>query len=178
MLKMTSTNPGARRAGPPSYSLAHRSLHVCVGLCIGLALQGCGEGTHGSSGSCSQETRAEPYLAGLEKPGKQGSLVFRLIESQPGPPQKGDNVWTLAIKNSSGSAQPAATVSVTPFMPDHGHGSPIKAEVSELATPAGGGQYRVSPVNLFMPGLWQITVAAQTTGGASDSAVFAFCIEG
>lgn len=117
-------------------------------------------------------------MAGLEKTGKQGGLLFRLIDSQPGPPQKGDNIWTLAIKNSSGAAQPAATVTVTPFMPDHGHGSPIRAEVSELAAPAGGGQYRVSPVNLFMPGLWQITVAAQTQAGVSDSAVFAFCIEG
>ena len=117
-------------------------------------------------------------MAGLEKTGKQGALVFRLLDSQPGPPQKGDNTFTLAIKNSAGVPQSAATIAVTPFMPDHGHGSPIKAEVSELASPAGSGQYRASPVNLFMPGLWQITVSAQASGGVRDSAVFAFCIEG
>ncbi len=158
--------------------LRHRGLFLSSLALLGLAPGGCDGGRQNASGSCAQETRAEPYMAGLEKTGKQGALVFRLIDSQPGPPQKGDNIWTLAIKNSSGAAQPAATVTVTPFMPDHGHGSPIRAEVSELSAPAGGGQYRASPVNLFMPGLWQITVAAQTPAGASDSAVFAFCIEG
>ncbi len=138
---------------------------------------GCGGTTH-DHGSCANETRAEPYVAGQEKVGKQGALSVQLIESQPGPPQKGDNTWTLAVKTSAGTPVAGATVNVTPFMPDHGHGSPIKAITSELSTPAGAGQYRVTPINLFMPGLWQITVAVQTGSGTSDSAVFPFCIDG
>jgi hypothetical protein len=147
-----------------------------LSLCASWA-SGCGGTSHDHGGACAQETRAESYRAGMEKTGKQGALVFRLLESQPGPPQKGDNTWTLSIQNSGAAPLPGATVTVTPFMPDHGHGSPIRAEVSELAMPAGGGQYRVFPINLFMPGLWQITVAAQASG-VSDSAVFALCIEG
>ncbi len=66
-------------------------------------------------------------------------------------------------------------VVATPLMPDHGHGTPINAEVTELTTP---GEYEVTPVNLWMPGLWEITIEVTNGADVSDAVTFAFCIEG
>jgi hypothetical protein len=44
--------------------------------------------------------------------------------------------------------------------------------VTELPAP---GQYQLSPVNLWMPGLWEITISA-ISGATTDSAVYRFCI--
>ena len=57
-------------------------------------------------------------------------------------------------------------------MPDHQHGTPINVVIDPMPT---AGQYKLSPVNLRMPGLWQTTIEAQD-GNDVDKAVFAFCI--
>jgi hypothetical protein len=45
-----------------------------------------------------------------------------------------------------------------------------------MVAPAGPpGQYTLSPVNLWMPGVWETTIRA-TSGATIDSAVFRFCI--
>jgi hypothetical protein len=71
-----------------------------------------------------------------------------------------------------GGAVTGAEVIATPYMPDHGHGTPIKVNVSAIPIP---GQYELAPVNLWMPGYWEISIGAML-GGARDSAVFKFCI--
>jgi hypothetical protein len=126
--------------------------------------------------NCAIETRDDEYVAGLEKVGASGLAVV-LVESTPAPPAKGDNTWRLRVLDSAGTPQGGLTVEVTPFMPDHGHGTPIDAEVIALAEP---GEYQAGPINLWMPGLWEVTVAAENPAQAevSDSVVFRFCIEG
>jgi hypothetical protein len=59
-------------------------------------------------------------------------------------------------------------------MPDHGHGTPIEA----ITTPVGsGGEYAVTPLNLWMPGLWRVTVTL-SDGSPVDSVEYFFCING
>ena len=59
-------------------------------------------------------------------------------------------------------------------MPDHGHGASKEA----IVTPSGtDGMYDVDPVNLWMPGFWEVRFNVMAAG-ASDRIVFAFCIEG
>lgn len=154
----------------------------CVFLfCLGALrlLAGCGH-SHPPASACASETRAEAYTPGMEKTSPSGNLVVRLVESQPAPPQKGDNTWTLQIRDKAGGPLPGAMLQVDPFMPDHGHGTPIKAQSTELSAPAPAGQYRVSPINLFMPGLWQVTITAtpSTPPQTPESVMFPFCIEG
>ena len=73
-----------------------------------------------------------------------------------------------------GGAPLDATITVTPMMPDHGHGTPVEAVVTPSAdTP---GEYEISPINLFMAGLWEVTLDLDLSE-ASDSVVFAFCVE-
>jgi hypothetical protein len=58
-------------------------------------------------------------------------------------------------------------------MPDHEHGTPIEAAASATGNP---GEFEITPVNLFMSGLWQVTLDIEE-GTATDEVVFAFCVE-
>src|SRR4051794_41635875 len=75
---------------------------------------------------CTDDPRAEKYTAGMQKTAPKGQLSVTLLSSDPGPPIKGTNVWTLLVSDSGRAPQTGATVKVKPFMPDHGHGSPAK----------------------------------------------------
>jgi hypothetical protein len=122
---------------------------------------------------CAADTRKDIYTAGLSKPA--GNLSVKLIESKPGPPVKGTNSMTIEVLDGSGQPVDGATVTVTPWMPDHAHGSAKKPVV----TPAGGGKYDVEDIYLAMAGLWQIKVGVQPAGGgAIQEAVFQFCLDG
>jgi len=122
--------------------------------------------------NCAVETRADPYVAGMEEAGANGYSV-KLMASTPAPPAKGDNAWELQVLSGT-TPLDGATVTVTPFMPDHGHGTPIGATVTAGAT---AGMYDADPVNLWMPGYWEVTVAIDD-GGTTDSVVFKTCIDG
>ncbi|HTR54557.1 MAG TPA: FixH family protein [Kofleriaceae bacterium] len=124
---------------------------------------------------CAAEARADHFVDGLRKRGAAGALDFALVSSEPAPPARGDNTWIVQLDAiSSGAAGPVdgATIAVTPFMPDHGHGATVKVNVTALPT---AGQYRLAPINLWMPGYWETTIRA-SHGSTSDSAVFKFCI--
>lgn len=122
--------------------------------------------------NCDLETRAETYTAGMSKAGAAGIEVV-LVAAAPTPPDKGDNTWTVQVLDNAQVPMDDATLTVTPFMPDHGHGTSKTAAV----TGSGSGMYDVDPVNLWMPGLWETTVEVET-GTTSDAIVFSFCIEG
>ena len=123
--------------------------------------------------NCAEETRDDEFVVGLQKAGQSGKLTFTLLEAMPAPPARGDNTWVLQL-TSQGAAAPVtgAAMIATPFMPDHNHGTPIQVVIEPMPT---AGQYKLSPVNLWMPGLWRTTIEAQS-GNDTDKAVFAFCI--
>jgi len=128
--------------------------------------------------SCTSDARLDIYRAGLTKPGLNGALLFRLEKSEPGPPVKGNNTFTLSVANVSGEAV-TGDLSITLKMPGHGHDSPT---VPAVTFDADSAMYTVTPVNLFMAGVWQITIsayeAAADAGAPLDSVSFFFCIEG
>lgn len=132
----------------------------------------------GTSYNCLEETRDDEFVLGLTKPGEQGVYEFKIVTAEPATPARGDNRWLLEVNTTAAPVAPVsgATLRVTPFMPDHSHGS----GKSVLVTPmTAAGQYQVEPVNLWMPGLWEITIqaeATQTGGTQRDSVVFRFCL--
>jgi hypothetical protein len=129
-------------------------------------------GDDGEHYNCATEDRDEDFVAGMQKTGTAG-MTFTLVSSDPAPPGRDNNTWVVEV---SGGTPFEGEVLVTPFMPDHRHGTPIEAVVTPVAgTP---GRYSVSPVNLWMPGLWEITVEAKPTPTTRDAAVFRFCING
>ena len=50
------------------------------------------------------------------------------------------------------------------------------AAVPPRGTDKGGGDYTVTPLYLFMPGVWQITFFPSAT--PADTAAFMFCVQG
>ena len=112
----------------------------------------------------------------LERAGNTGALNFRLMSITPAPAARGDNDWIVQLNMLSsgvvGAPLTGATLKVTPFMPAHGHESGVTATITELADP---GQYKLSPVNFSMNGIWETTIRG-TLGATTDSAMFKFCI--
>jgi hypothetical protein len=144
------------------------------------ALPACGDqaATPDAGHNCDLDERGEEFLAGMARTGEAG-LTFRIVSSDPAPPARGDNTWVLDLTDVGGAPLEDAAVTVTPFMPDHRHGTPIPAVVEP--DPAVPGRYHAEPVNLWMPGLWEITLRATPDGGGAaerDQVIFRFCIPG
>jgi len=125
--------------------------------------------------NCAAESRALTYVQDLQVHTENGHFTVTLNSSDPAPPEEGNNNWQITLENSTGEKLSDATIVTTPLMPDHGHGTtPAPSAIESSSTP---GSYELTPVNLRMPGLWQVTLDIQS-GETNDSAVFTFCIEG
>ena len=110
---------------------------------------------------------------GLTHTGKNG-LSVTLQSSDPATPVRGDNSWVLEMMDDANEplVEIADATSVTPRMPAHGHGTSVVARVRE----EDDGIYRVDPINLFMPGVWEVGISVETTE-VTDEVVFSVCIQ-
>jgi hypothetical protein len=125
-----------------------------------------------TSYNCAAEDRDDEFVVGIEKAGTSGKLTFKLLEATPAPPARGDNAWVLQLSSASAAPVTGAAMIATPFMPDHQHGTPSPVVIEPMTE---AGEYKLAPVNMWMPGLWQTTIEPQS-GSDTDQAVFAFCI--
>jgi hypothetical protein len=150
-----------------------RSRRLVTAVASVIALDGCAKQSQevAATGACANNTRAEPFAEGLAKRGGAGHFQIKLVSATPAPPARGDNVWVVEVDDGTGPVA-GAQLTATPFMPDHGHGTPMKVEV---AAASAAGQYKLSPVNLWMPGYWETSVTA-TSQGVSDTVVFKLCV--
>ena len=156
-----------------------------------LAIAGCpapasddGDGEDASSGgmsdssggggfSCADETRDDDYALGLSRSGERVTVTF--VDAMPAPPARGDNTWVLAISDpATGMPLDDATLSVEPYRPDHMHGTSIACNVTDAGTP---GQVELAPVNLFMPGLWEVRLHFTLADATQETVVFSFCVD-
>lgn len=137
-------------------------------------------GSSGSTGpdaadNCTNDPRAETPVVPLEHMGDGGALDFKIMSYDPAPPARGNNTWIVQINQMTGGVvgQPMSNeqMTVTPFMPDHGHGTAIVPVITTMPT---AGQYQIANINTWMPGLWEITIAATTA--PADQTVYRFCI--
>jgi hypothetical protein len=144
-------------------------------LGVTLSVGACADDHHDDDTTydCAKETRDDEFVIGLTKPGAASRLEFKLLSSDPAPPSRGDNTMVLQLSTIAAPVTPVsgAPMSVTPFMPDHDHGSGKTVKITPLTEP---GQYQLEPVNMWMPGLWEVTV--EVDGANSDRAVFRFCL--
>jgi hypothetical protein len=120
---------------------------------------------------CEDEDRADAFTAGLRKTGERATLT--VVDAVPAMPGRGDNVWTLAVTDASGAPMEGETLDAKPWMPDHGHGTPVEEQVTDL----GGGEYEITSLNLFMPGLWVVTLDVTNADDETDEVVISVCIE-
>lgn len=161
---------------PRSHALGGLVMFVALGAAACSSSSDGGGGSSGTSGTtsaCATDTRKDVYTAGLAKQ-TAGALSVKLMEASPAPPAKQSNALTFQVTDAAGKPVDGATLSVTPFMPDHGHGSSVKPTIA----PMGGGTYAVTNVYLPMPGLWRLTVTVQMPNVAAEDVAFSFCIDG
>lgn len=120
---------------------------------------------------CSVDTRDDVYMLGLSHRGAWAEVAF--VDAQPAPPERGDNTWVVRIMDDD-VARDDLEIAVEPYMPDHTHGSTVRCEVEPGAEP---GTYVLSPLNLFMPGLWEITLVIRADDLGEDEVQFRFCVD-
>lgn len=156
--------------------MGFKQLAICV-CALAAVVVGCDDDDGGhqmNDEGCALEQRDDEYVAGLQKIGENG-LKIALLEATPSPPAKDDNTWRIQVLGDDDAPLAGMTVTATPFMPDHGHGTPINAGVTELSVT---GEYEATPVNLWMPGLWETTIEVSDGTDITDSVTFSFCIDG
>ena len=127
---------------------------------------------------CTTVTGTDTFTVGLDKPGVSGLADFKLMSIDPAPAIRGDNTWIVEISGMAngvvGDPLVGADVSATPYMPAHMHGSSATVHITQVGD-GSTGQYQITPVNLWMPGVWQTTIAI-TSGPNTDRAVYSFCV--
>jgi YtkA-like len=150
-------------------------LGLSCAAALALALAGCGDdggGTDAMTIGCMNDPRAMTYTADMVLPmSTTQKLRFELVSSMPAPPMRYTNTWTLKLVDGSGQVVTGATMKVTPYMPDHGHGTSVVPQITPM-----GDTYVITPLYLYMPGLWQVTVEVDSSSAGADTGVFYFCI--
>jgi len=124
--------------------------------------------------NCETDDRDEAFTANLERTGA-GGVSFTIVEGSPVQLVRGENAWTIYVaKDGAPLTGVDSSLKLTPFMPDHQHGTGVRAIWHPIAGMPG--YYDVSPINLWMPGIWEVTIEATPTGAARDSVLFKFCL--
>jgi hypothetical protein len=125
--------------------------------------------------TCENDPRGLQYASGMSVTSSSGNVKVALMAASPAPPEVQLNTWTLSVTDANGDAIPNAAPVMVPWMPDHGHGP----SVQPTATPTGDGKtFTVSDIDLFMAGVWRLTISATPTAAIPDQVVYYFCIEG
>src|SRR5260221_3563139 len=73
---------------------------------------------------CDTDPQAETFSSGMKKMGAMGMLSFTIATSDPAPPARGNDPWTIRVEKN-GQPQTGASVGVALFMPKHGHGTSV-----------------------------------------------------
>jgi hypothetical protein len=123
----------------------------------------------GATVTCQNDPRVDTYVANFTKASPSGQMKVSLMASDPAPPEKGTNTWKVKITDGAGDPVSNAPITVSTFMPDHGHTSSVKP--SAAAGP--DGTYDLSNLYFFMPGVWRVTIA-----NGAESVEFFFCVAG
>lgn len=155
-------------------------LSLIAALGLSSLTAACGGGTTSGDDeqpvNCATETRGDAFHTDLEKMGEGSKVDFTLVSADPAPPMRDDNAWIIRLNSVTGGVagdpMTGATIRVTPYMPDHQHVSPTTVTITAMPE---AGQYKLDPVNFWMPGLWETTISV-TSGDTTDKAVYRFCI--
>ena len=135
-----------------------------------------GGGDLDSSTDCSLRTDIDTYAANMMKKGKNNIMSFLLVQSDPGPPIKGNNAWKIKVTGADGMPV-SQGITIRVWMPEHGHDSPSKPTITyDNAT----GTYGLKPINMsVMGGVWRVSVTMNDNSDPPipvDLADFNFCI--
>jgi hypothetical protein len=148
------------------------TVRYALAAALALALSACSPGAGDDAGP--DATDGDTYSAGMSKDGDAVRVV--LVSASPAPPDVGNNRWTLRVTDHDDQPLDDVTVLVSPFMPEHQHGT--SPPDYEAASTGAAGEGEAGPFDLFMPGMWEIKVGVSDDSGLDDDVVFRFDIEG
>ena len=165
-----------------------RSGRVLCVLASWLTVAGCGSDAKHASGTDAGDDAADIGDSGEElvvqcPPGtleasslvsgvsaKGTAITAKFVESDPSPPARYDNLWTLDFTDASGApVTDMQMTSASTFMPYHGHGWPGSG--TPMSEP---GRFKVK-LNLNMRGYFEIKLAVKSTALGSDNITFNYC---
>jgi hypothetical protein len=118
----------------------------------------------------------DTFVPGLEKAGTNGQILVRLQEAIPAPPEEGENSWVIEVVGVDGAPLEEAIVTLTPWMPAHGHGTNPANYAGQGGENAG--TYDIDSFVLTMPGLWELKINIAIGESISDEVIYGFMIEG
>lgn len=119
--------------------------------------------TRDAGGMSECQGRGEPLTDMVLRPrDKAIDATLSLAQATPERPIVGNNSWLfdLEIEGEAASGLTSA-FTVTPFMPDHGHGTPTIVRIEEVEV----GRYELEPVHTRMAGYWEVTVLVEAPIG-------------
>lgn len=129
-------------------------------------------GHHGETAGTEACTGDEEMVAaGASRAGEHVRVT--LLSLDPEAPIRGDNSWVVRVSDLDEQALTGVDFTIEPWMPAHGHGTPVQAEVTERED----GEYVVEPLNLFMAGVWEVRFKFNLPDNVSDEAVLSTCVE-
>jgi hypothetical protein len=113
-------------------------------------------------------------VSGYQATSADKKLIATFVQSDPSPPQRYNNVWTVDFTDATGApvADMAMTKSSQTWMPYHGHGWP--ASWMPMAQP---GRFEVT-LNFNMRGDFQVKLYGTSTslGVTNDLVLFNYCL--
>jgi hypothetical protein len=121
------------------------------------------------------EALGDTYLDGLDKDGDAQLMRLELTTSSPEPKYTGNYTWTLSVFDVEENPIAGAEVIAEPTMPAHGHGTFPKVTLGDEVEP---GRYELVDMDLFMPGLWRISVEVRWGSDSVDTSHFEFDLQG
>jgi hypothetical protein len=138
-------------------------------------------GTSGDTGvedtptaACATDPRAQAFTLNTKQASLKGTFSIAIESADPAPPQTNDNTWTIMLTDASDAPVQGATFKFDTYMPDHRHHGSITPDAQPGKSP---GEYVISRLNLFMPGLWQITFTVTASDGTTtDSVQWIYCV--
>jgi hypothetical protein len=92
---------------------------------------------------------------------ESGALQLAVRTAPAQPPPRGVITVEYTFTDAGGQARDGLDLSVTPWMPEMGHGASVEPEIE----PLGDGRYDVSKLTLYMPGRWELrtSIAGEVT---------------
>lgn len=119
--------------------------------------------------------RAEPVVGGMRKVSEQG-YSFELSKLEPSVPVQSDstpgNHWTVLVTDPDGAQVTGASLSITTYMPDHGHSGPPAAAVE-----TSDGSYDVADLVFPMPTLYTVSLILTLAGGEKQTVSLSLCLD-
>jgi hypothetical protein len=156
-----------------------RVLPVAVLATLGLLAAACSSKSSGSAATGCTQAEAMNYTPGMAVDGSDGKLQLTLLVADPAPPSEiFGNTWEMAAYPTTGATTTAlqgCTINAVASMPQMNH-----LTTPEPTVTASGQDYEVTPINIFMDGLWQVAFTVDCPSGngtLEDTVNYRFCIE-